>query len=120
MAATISLSDRERKMEPEEGCSDPKGTETVAIGLEEVCDERRGDADLEVMSNGVLACSYGRPASCLMFSTDQGKIWSEHQVVSDQTGFNCTSLREVRPGRLLCVHDAPNLQAVHVDVERVE
>jgi hypothetical protein len=31
--------------------------------------------DLVLMSNGVLACSYGRPASCLMFSLDGGKTW---------------------------------------------
>jgi hypothetical protein len=38
--------------------------------------------DLVLMSNGVLACSYGRPASCLMFSLDGGQTWpfaSRHQ-----------------------------------------
>ena len=29
------------------------------------------------------------------------------------------SIREVRPGRLLYVHDAPRLQALYVDVERI-
>ena len=28
--------------------------------------------DMVLMSNGVLACSYGRPASCIMFSIDGG------------------------------------------------
>lgn len=78
------------------------------------------DADLEPMSNGVLACSYGRPGSCLMFSTDGGRTWGHHRVITDEKGFNYTSIREVRPGRLLYVHDAPRLRACTVDVERVE
>ncbi|MDB6118273.1 MAG: exo-alpha-sialidase, partial [Verrucomicrobiaceae bacterium] len=49
--------------------------------------------DLVVMSNGVLACSYGRPASCLMFSLDGGKTWPSHHVVSDLVSFNYTSIR---------------------------
>ena len=47
------------------------------------------------MSNGVLACSYGRPASCIMFSIDGGKTWPAHHVVSERTGFNYTSIREI-------------------------
>src|SRR5690606_31363560 len=41
--------------------------------------------DLVLMSNGVLACSYGRPASCLMFSFDGGRTWPSHHVVSEKT-----------------------------------
>ncbi|MCC6882362.1 MAG: exo-alpha-sialidase, partial [Verrucomicrobiales bacterium] len=74
--------------------------------------------DLVLMSNGVLACSYGRPASCLMFSLDQGKTWTSHHVVSDKVGFNYTSIREISPGRLLFVHDAPTMNALVIDVER--
>lgn len=74
--------------------------------------------DLVFMTDGVLACSYGRPASCLMFSLDGGKIWCSHHVVSDRVGFNYTSIREIRPGRLLYVHDAPKLNALYIDVER--
>ena len=74
--------------------------------------------DLVAMSNGVLACSYGRPSSCLMFSVDGGKTWCSHHVISDKTGFNYTSIREISPGRLLYVHDGGGLQAVYVDVER--
>jgi photosystem II stability/assembly factor-like uncharacterized protein len=74
--------------------------------------------DLVLMSNGVLACSYGRPASCLMFSLDGGKTWPSHHVISDKVGFNYTSIREISPGRLLYVHDAPKLNAVYVDVKR--
>jgi photosystem II stability/assembly factor-like uncharacterized protein len=74
--------------------------------------------DLVLMSNGVLACSYGRPASCLMFSLDGGKTWTSHHVISDKVGYNYTSIREIRPGRLLYVHDAPKLNAMYIDVER--
>jgi len=73
--------------------------------------------DMVLMSNGVLACSYGRPASCLMFSLDGGKTWPSHHVVSDRVGFNYTSIREIGPGRLLYVHDAPKMNAVYIDVQ---
>lgn len=81
-------------------------------------EEGRVAPDLVMMSNGVLACSYGRPASCLMFSVDSGKTWSAHRVISERTGFNYSSIREIAPGRLLYVHDAPRLRAVYVDVKR--
>ena len=77
------------------------------------------DPDMTLMSNGVLACSYGRPASCIMFSLDQGKTWTSHRVITDKAGFNYSSIREIRPGRLLYVHDAPTMRAVYIDVERV-
>jgi len=73
--------------------------------------------DLVYMSNGVLACSYGRNGSNLMFSLDKGKTWVNHKVITDAQGYNYTSIREVSPGRLLYVHDAPNLQALYVDIE---
>ncbi|MBL8828356.1 MAG: alpha/beta hydrolase fold domain-containing protein [Planctomycetaceae bacterium] len=74
--------------------------------------------DLVMMSNGLLACSYGRPANSLMFSTDEGRTWTSHHVITDRTGFNYSGIVEVRPGRLLYVHDAGGLQALYVDVER--
>jgi len=76
--------------------------------------------DMVLMSNGVLACSYGRPGSNLMFSTDQGHTWSHHTVITDSGGFNYTAIREVSPGRLLYIHDAPNLRALYVDVQVVK
>lgn len=78
------------------------------------------DADLTMMSHGVLACSYGRPGSNLMFSTDGGRTWIEHKVITHESGFNYTSVQEIRPGRLLYVHDAPRLQALYVDVQRLD
>ena len=90
--------------------------------LEEGC----ADPDLELMSNGVLACSYGRPASNLMFSTDGGRNWNDHHVISDRVNFNYTAIREITPGRLLYIHDAPlpgtlsRINSVYVDVEIVK
>jgi acetyl esterase/lipase len=75
--------------------------------------------DLVPMSNGLLACSYGRPANCLMFSGDGGRTWNSHHVITDKTGFNYSAIVEVRPGRLLYLHDAGGLQALYVDVEKV-
>ena len=76
--------------------------------------------DLCLMSNGLLACSYGRPASCLMFSVDGGRTWPSHYVISDKVGFNYTSIREIAPGKLLYVHDAPKMNALLIDVRRVD
>ncbi|MDZ4851917.1 MAG: exo-alpha-sialidase, partial [Pirellulaceae bacterium] len=74
--------------------------------------------DLVPMSNGLLACSYGRPAGCLMFSADEGRTWTSHHVITDKTGFNYSGIVEVRPGRLLYVHDGGGLQALTIDVKR--
>ncbi|MEO6750503.1 MAG: sialidase family protein [Chthoniobacteraceae bacterium] len=82
--------------------------------------------DLVLMSNGVLACSYGRPASCLMFSLDGGKTWPSHHVISDKVGFNYSSIREIGPGSLLYMHDAylpgtmSRINSVYVEAERVK
>lgn len=76
--------------------------------------------DLVLMSNGVLACAYGRPTSCLMFSLDGGQTWPSHHVISDKVGFNYTSIREISPGKLLYIHDAPKMNAATVDVEMVK
>ncbi len=84
-----------------------------------VLEEGSVDADVVVMGNGVLACSYGRPGCNLMLSTDQGKTWGYHRIIIDskQGGFFYTTVREVRPGRLLYIHDSPKLTAQYVDVE---
>ena len=89
-------------------------TKPIALEVGEVL------PDLVLMTGGVLACSYGRPASCLMFSLDGGKTWVSHHVISDRVGFNYTSISEIAPGRLLYVHDAPKMNAMYIDVERVK
>ena len=76
--------------------------------------------DLVLMSNGILACSYGRPVSNLMFSLDHGKSWTSHHVISEKIRFNYTSIQEISPGRLLYVHDAPEMNAMFIDVQRAQ
>ena len=82
--------------------------------------------DLVLMSNGVLACSYGRPVSNLMFSVDGGRTWRDHRVISDRANFNYTAIREISPGRLLYMHDGQipgtlaRINSLYVDVERVQ
>jgi hypothetical protein len=81
--------------------------------------------DLVLMSNGVLACSYGRPVSNLMFSLDGGHTWRDHHVISDRANFNYTAIREISPGRLLYMHDGQipgtmaRINSLYIDVEKV-
>jgi len=78
--------------------------------------------DLVLMSNGVLACSYGRPVSNLMFSLDGGRTWRDHRVISDRVNFNYTAIREISPGRLLYMHDGQipgtlaRINSLYIDV----
>jgi hypothetical protein len=82
--------------------------------------------DLVLMSNGVLACSYGRPVSNLMFSLDGGRTWRDHRVISDRANFNYTAIREISPGRLLYMHDGQipgtlaRINSVYIDVEKMK
>jgi len=62
--------------------------------------------DLVLMSNGVLACSFGRPGCHLMFSVDgKGDRWTKRTTVFEGRSTSYTAIREVTPGRLLYVHD---------------
>ena len=66
------------------------------------------DPDLCLMTNGVLACSYGRPGNRVMFSADgTGKAWTDHlKIYEYQDGsFGYTGIVEVQPGTLLFVYD---------------
>ena len=47
-----------------------------------------------------------------------GRTWPSHHVISDKVGFNYTSIREIAPGRLLYIHDAPKMNWLTVDVEK--
>jgi len=82
--------------------------------------------DLVLMSNGVLACSYGRPVSNLMFSLDGGRTWRDHRVISDRANFNYTAIREISPGRLLYMHDGQipgtlaRINSLYIEVEKVK
>ena len=74
---------------------------------------------LVVMSNGVVACSYGRVSSTLssrdrwtnpslgdqiMFSLDSGETWTEPTIIYDGPSTGYTSIVEVKPGKLLYVY----------------
>lgn len=93
--------------------------------------------DLTLMSNGLLALSFGRPeGNHLMFSVDgKGERWTSrttvyHEVDPKGEGSTCsyTAIREVAPGRLLYVYTylenlitpgAPSyVRGVFVDVTR--
>jgi photosystem II stability/assembly factor-like uncharacterized protein len=82
--------------------------------------------DLVLMSNGVLACSYGRPVSNLMFSLDGGRTWRDHRVISDRANFNYTTIREISPDRLLYMHDGPipgtlaRINSLYVEVQKAK
>jgi len=68
--------------------------------------------DLALMSNGVLACSCGRPDNQILFSVDgTGRAWTSPTVIYTDPHYpnpcsTCgyTAIREVKPGRLLYVY----------------
>ena len=92
--------------------------------------------DMLLMSNGVLACSYGRPDNQIIFSVDgTGSQWTSPTVIyadphQPKPCSTCgyTSIREVAPGRLLYVYSfledlikpgAPSqIRGVLIDVRR--
>ena len=74
---------------------------------------------LVAMSNGVVACSYGRVnvssrdrltnpslGDQIIFSLDSGETWTEPTIIYDGPSTGYTSILEVRPGELLYVYDA--------------
>jgi len=66
------------------------------------------DPDLCLMSNGVLACSYGRPGNRIMFSIDAtGQAWTDRLKIYEYArgSFGYTGIVEVEPGKLLFVYD---------------
>ena len=83
------------------------------------------DPELVVMSNGVLACSYGRvlprenqtaiatsgPAEYfstgnhIIFSADRGESWTEPTSISEGPSHGYTGLEEIAEGVLLYVYD---------------
>lgn len=62
--------------------------------------------DLALMSNGVLACGFGRPGCHIMFSVaGDGEQWTSRTTVFEGPSTCYTAVREVAPGRLLYVYD---------------
>ena len=76
------------------------------------------DPDLCLMSNGVLACSYGRPNCYIMFSADgTGHEWTDRVLIHEYNtnpvylpkwSFAYTGIVELEPGKLLFVYDCRN------------
>ncbi len=56
---------------------------------------------LIVLSDGMLAASYGRPGACIMFSHDLGTTWTDHTVVDTTPYSGYTSIAEIKPGEIL-------------------
>ena len=99
------------------------------------------EPDLFLMSNGILAMSYGRHGDQIMFSLDgNGKTWTSPTTIYNDTFFKqgdkflhttygYTSIKEVSPGRLLYVYDfdpdglnagsMSYIKGVYIDVTRV-
>ena len=64
------------------------------------------DPDLCLLSNGVLACTYGRPGKWIMLSEDgSGHAWGYHTEIAGGRSSGMMGMAEVAPGRLLIVYD---------------
>lgn len=64
------------------------------------------DPDLCLMSNGVLACTYGRPGLHIMFSEDGcGFGWGYRTHIGDWSSSSYMGMAEISPGKLLVVYD---------------
>ena len=59
------------------------------------------------MSNGVLACAFGRPGNHIVFSLDNGRSWGRGVQLgrADVPTTGYCDITEVSPGRLLAVYD---------------
>lgn len=64
------------------------------------------DPDLYLMSNGVLACTFGRPGLHLMFSLDGcGRKWTHLTPIGEWRSSTYMGIAEVSPNELLLVYD---------------
>ncbi len=62
---------------------------------------------LRLMSNGLLACTSGRPGPVtIMFSSDEGKKWTGITPIFNGMSTRYTDLIEVEAGKLLVVYDS--------------
>ena len=63
------------------------------------------------MSNGVLACAFGRPGNHVVFSVDNGHSWGRGVQLgrADVPTTGYCDITEVAPGRLLAVYDGINV-----------
>lgn len=77
-------------------------TEPVPVGVNGVAPRSR------VLSNGVAACTYGRPGPVtIMFSADGTcETWSDHTEIFPGISTRYTDFIEVEPGRVLVIYDS--------------
>jgi BNR repeat protein len=62
---------------------------------------------LRLMSNGLLACTFGRPGPVtIMFSADEGKNWVAVTPIFNEMSSRYTDVIEVEPGKLFVVYDS--------------
>jgi hypothetical protein len=62
---------------------------------------------LRLMKDGLLVCSTGRPGPVVvMFSSDEGKKWTNITPIFSGKSTRYTDLIEVKPGKLLVVYDS--------------
>jgi BNR repeat-like domain len=77
------------------------------------------DPDICLMSNGVLACSYGRPGTHIMFSEDGcGHSWADYTQIGDWHGSCYMGMAETTPGELLVVCDQCEAQGAGRDIDQ--
>lgn len=86
---------------------------------------------LSLLDNGVVACIYGRPGVHVVFSTDDGRSWTDRVTLTSHTttwgkpGINIScyaDLIKVGPNRLLAISAVGRggTQVFPIEVERVE
>ncbi len=64
------------------------------------------DPDLYLMSNGVLACTFGRPGMHIMFSPDGcGYSWGYRMEIGTWLSSTYMGITEIEKGKLLLVYD---------------
>ncbi len=56
---------------------------------------------LAVLSDGLLAMTYGRPGAMLVFSHDNGRTWTDHTLIDATPYSGYTDVAELSPGLLL-------------------
>jgi hypothetical protein len=68
------------------------------------------------MSDGTVACAYGRPYNMISFSMDDGDSWGATTTISPPVGGTSgyMGIVEVQPGRLLAVFDSLGRSAAKI------
>jgi hypothetical protein len=62
---------------------------------------------LRLMSNGLLACTFGRPGPVsIMFSSNEGKKWAALTPIFKGRSSSYTDVIEVEAGKLFVVYDS--------------